>query len=108
MNVTLKELRKLVGKLDDAEGADTPRERFRQFLAESVRDVGQLRDYIEECLRTKGDQQYNRALQDLINHLGTFLGFSVTYGRYQGVPREIGFDGLWSSPTPFHIVVETK
>lgn len=43
-----------------------------------------LRDYVEECLRESGDQ-YNRALQDLANHLGRFLGFEVAFGRYHGV-----------------------
>ena len=62
------------GKLDDSSGSDTPRERFRRFLQENVTRVGEVRDYIEECLRTSGDQ-YSRALQDLVNHLGHFLGF---------------------------------
>jgi hypothetical protein len=69
--------------------------------------VGQIRDYIEECLRYSGDQ-YNRALQDLVNYLGHFLGFEVTFGRYHGVQGQIGFDGLWKSPTSFFIVVEVK
>ena len=58
-------------------------------------------------LRTSGDQ-YNRALQDLVNHLGHFLEFEVTFGRYHGVQGQIGFDGHWKSPTGFHIVVEVK
>ena len=43
-----------------------------------------------------------------MNHLGGFLGFDVTFGRYQGVQGQIGFDGHWRSPTGFHIVVEVK
>jgi len=58
-------------------------------------------------LRTSGDQ-YNRSLQDLVNYLGEFLGFKVTFGRYQGVQGQNGFDGLWVSPTGFHIVIEVK
>jgi hypothetical protein len=58
-------------------------------------------------LRNSGDQ-YNRALQDLINHLGSFLGFTVTFGRYQGVRGKNGFDGHWKSPTDFNIVAEVK
>lgn len=107
MSISLTQILALVGKLDDTPGEETPRERFRRFLVENVRDVGQIRDYIEECLRSTGDQ-YNRALQDLINHLGRFLGFEVTFGRYHGVPGQIGFDGHWVSPTGFHIVVESK
>jgi len=106
-DITLSKILGLVGKLDDTPGENTPRERFRRFLNENIKEVGQIRDYIEECLRNKGDQ-YNRALQDLVNLIGSFLGFEVTYGRYQGKSGEIGFDGHWKSPTGFHIVVEVK
>jgi hypothetical protein len=47
-------------------------------------------------------------LQDLANYLGEFLGFEVTFGRYQGVPSKIGHDGLWKSPRVYHIVIEVK
>jgi len=76
MHISLKEILALVGNLDDAPAADSARERFRKFLASNVREVGELRDHIEECLRTSGDQ-YNRALQDLVNFLGRFIGFDV-------------------------------
>ncbi|MEW6047565.1 MAG: EVE domain-containing protein [Bacillota bacterium] len=105
--ITLGRVLSLVGKLDDSPGEGTPRERFRDFLRETITDLGQLRDYVEECLRTPGDQ-YSRALQDLVNRLGELMGFQVTYGRYQGAKGEIGFDGHWRSPTGFHIVVEVK
>ncbi len=107
MSITLKQILDLVGKLDDAPGEETPRERFRRFLKENITVVGQIRDYVEECLRYSGDQ-YNRALQDLVNHLGHFLGFEVISGRYHGVQGQIGFDGVWKSPTQFFIVVEVK
>jgi len=105
--ISLRQVLSLVGPLDDAPGNDTPRERLRRHLQDSVRDVGTVRDYIEECLRTAGTN-YNRALQDLVNHLGTFLGFEVTYGRYQGVSGQVGHDGLWRSPSGLHVVVEIK
>ncbi len=107
MTVSLSNVLELVGKLDDSPGEETPRSRFRRYLKSSVTEVGQLRDYIEECLRKTGEQ-YNRALQDLVNHLGTLLGFEVEFGRYQGVQGEIGFDGLWKSPKDFYIVCEVK
>jgi len=107
MSITLNQTLALVGKLDDTPGDEVPRERFRRFLRENVREVGQIRDYVEGCLRDSGDQ-YNRALQDLVNHLGQFLEFEVTFGRYHGVQGQLGFDGLWESPTGFHIVVEVK
>jgi hypothetical protein len=107
MSITLDQILALVGKLDDASGQETPRERFRKFLKENLLEVGRIRDYVEECLRNSGDQ-YNRALQDLINHIGRFLGFEVSFGRYHGIQGEIGFDGLWFSPKEFYIVVEVK
>ena len=107
MSIPLQQLLSLVGSLDDSAGQGTPRERFRTFLRDSVREIGQVRDYVGECLRNKGDQ-YSRALQDIVNHLGTLLGFNVEFGRYQGVRGQIGFDGYWESPTGFHVVVEVK
>ena len=58
MSITLKEILGLVGKLDDTSGDETSRERFRRFLKENITEVGQIRDYIEECLRNSGNQ-YN-------------------------------------------------
>jgi len=107
MSMTLSQILSLVGKLDDSPGDETARERFRRFLKQNVIEIGQLRDYIEECLRTSGDQ-YSRALQDLVNHIGHFLEFDVAFGRYHGVQGQIGFDGHWKSPKELHIVVEVK
>jgi hypothetical protein len=105
--ISLTQILGLVGQLGDESGEDTPRIRFRNYLKSNVKEIGQIRDYIEESLRLKG-QQYNFALQDLINHLGGFLGFEINYGRYRGVHGEIGYDGHWISPTDFHIVIEVK
>ena len=107
MQATLKETLELIGKLDDSAGENSPRERFHNYLKSYITDVGQLRDYIEESLR-ENDSQYNKAFQDLVNHLGSFLGFDVIFGRYSGVKNDIGFDGHWISPEGFHIVVEVK
>ena len=107
MSITLSKILALVGKLDDSPGEEVPRERFRRFLKENVKEVGQIRDFVEECPRTTGEQ-YNRALQDLVNFIGQFLGFEITFGHYQGVTGQIGFDGYWKSPTGFYIVIEVK
>jgi hypothetical protein len=107
MNMTLTQILALVGELDDSPGNETPRERFRRFLKDNAKDAGQLRDYIQECL-SKSGTQYNRALQDLGNYIGSFLGFDVVFGRYQGVQGQLGFDGHWKSPKDFHIVTEIK
>lgn len=105
MTINLSEILNLVGPLKDDGDA---KERFRRYLKDAVKEVGQIRDYIEECLRISGDQ-YNKALQDLVNHLATFLGFDAVFGRYHGVTGQIGYDGLWkSSSTDFFIVAEVK
>jgi hypothetical protein len=108
MDEKLDPILALVGKLDDTVGDETPRERFRSFLEKNVLEISKVRDYVEECLGNSGDQ-YCRALQDLVNHIGRLLQFKVEFGRYHGLPSEIGFDGLWSSTKEkFHLVVEVK
>jgi hypothetical protein len=110
MNTTLAQILSLVGVIDDSPGKDNSRERFRRFLKDNAKDVSQLRDYIQECLtpHPNSGPQYNRALQDLVNHVGIFLGFEVEFGLYQGVQGQNGFDGHWNSPRNFHSVTETK
>jgi len=44
---TVRELLELVGELDDSEREGTPRERFRNFLRQSVSTPADLRDYVE-------------------------------------------------------------
>lgn len=107
MNIKLTEILDLIGRLDDSPGDDNPRERFRRYLKKNQPSPGQIRDYVEECIRNSGEQ-YNRALQDLVNYTGEFLGFDVEFGRYQGVQGKIGFDGHWTSHTGLHVVVEVK
>jgi hypothetical protein len=107
MTTSVTEILDLVGPLDDTLGEQSPRERFRRHLSRSIQQVGQIRDYVDECLRTPGPQ-YHRALQDLVNHVGHFLGFEVSFGRYQGAVGHPGFDGHWTSPTGIHVVVEVK
>lgn len=104
--ITLDQLLLLVGELNDQQGKDTPRDRFRQFLDSSVTALGTVRDYVNVCLNNKGDQ-YDRALQDLVNHVGRIMGFEVEFGRYSGVVNDIGHDGLWRADG-FSIVAEVK
>ena len=103
--LTLKDLLSLVGDLEDGSEASS---RFRQYI-ESRTDFDNLKSYINEALGGK-DEQFNKALQDLVNAVGTKLGFDVEYGRYRGVrsPEVIGHDGLWKSNEGKYIVIETK
>lgn len=103
---SLEQLLDLVGELDDAEGSKTPRERFRNFLQRSLTTPAELRDFVESCVRNSGPQ-FNRALQDLVNHAAGMIGFKVEYGRYAGVRGQVGFDGLWQYGD-LSIVAEVK
>ncbi|MGD8699211.1 MAG: hypothetical protein PVJ43_07970 [Gemmatimonadales bacterium] len=97
----------LTGRLDDSTIEDPARERFRAYLVENVNDPVLLRNYIDQC-RERTDEQHARALRDLINHYGKLLGFDVTFGPYEWLPGQVGFDGRWISPWGLHIVVEVK
>ena len=103
--ITLKDLLSLVGDLEDGSEASS---RFRKYL-ESRTDFDNLKSYINEALVGKGEQS-NKALQDLVNAVGTKLDFDIEYGRYRGVrsPEIIGYDGLWKSDEGKYIVIETK
>lgn len=90
------------GKLRDDDSAS---KEFRQFL--SMVPSAQLEQYAGECLTSKFDGN-GLALQDVINEVGTRLGFAVTPGRYRGAAGRIGFDGLWRSPEGHALVVEVK
>jgi hypothetical protein len=96
----------LVGTLNDTPGDDTPRERFRKYLGTGLTELGSIRDAVHTCT-TKSGPQYAKALQDLVNYLGTIIGFDVEYGRYQGVVNQVGHDGLWRSGSNV-VVLEVK
>lgn len=103
----LADLLALVGRLDDAPGDDTPRERYRRFLRERVTELGLLRRYIGECAG-QSDDQHMRALRDLVVHLGRLLEFEVEFGPYQLLPGRIAHSGRWWSPSGLHVVLELK
>ena len=108
MDVNLEQILSLVGNLNDSMGDDASQSRFRNFLYNSINEIVQIRDYVEECTR-KSEAQYNKALQDLIVYIGKFLDFEFEYGRYRGVQGEIGYDGIWTSKSgDFNIVIEVK
>lgn len=78
---------------------------FREFLRNVP--IEHVRRYSEECLVGKFDGS-GFALQDVVNEVGTRLGFAVSPGRYRGTQGHIGFDGLWQSPEGRRIVIEVK
>jgi hypothetical protein len=105
--IELNTLLELVGTLDDSTDPSSASGRFRHYLQENVQQVGDVRAYVNDALAQTGEQ-FNKALQDLINHVGQLLEFDVTYGRYRGARGHIGFDGVWYSETGWTLVVETK
>jgi len=91
------------GRLLDASDAS---KEFRSFLSCIPSEL--LQRYAKHCLAESFDDR-GFALQDIVNEVGTRLGFAVTAGRYRGTSIEIGFDGLWLfSDKARSIVVEVK
>ena len=107
MSITLDELLLLVGRLDDAPGFDTPRERFRRFLIERVTDVPTASALIDDCQRSVGEQRH-RALQDLIVIVGRLLRFEATFGTYEASADAAKVDGQWRSPGLLDVVLEIR
>lgn len=97
----------IIGKLKDSEQEDSAANRFRKHLSNKVNNIEAIRPYVNECLE-KGGTQFNRALQDVVNHIGELLEFDVEYGRYKGKQGVPGQDGLWESQEGQSVIVETK
>lgn len=90
------------GKLLD--GGDGSKE-FRDFLSHVPSTL--LARYAEECLNEKFESG-GLALQDVVNQVGSRLGFQVEDGRYRGSSGQSGHDGLWKSSLGVEIIVEVK
>lgn len=80
-------------------------DRFRQFLKNISNDL--LIKYAEECLE-KSFSDSGLALQDVVNEIGSRLGFKITSGLYRGNKSDIGFDGIWEQYDAWSLVVEVK
>jgi hypothetical protein len=78
---------------------------FRKFLKKVANDL--LVKYAEECLE-KSFQDSGLALQDIVNEIGSRLGFQVTHGLYRGNKNDIGYDGIWRQLDEWSLVVEVK
>ena len=78
---------------------------FRAFLSRVPTKL--LQEYAGECL-TDSFSESGLALQDIVNEVGSRLDLHVTFGRYRGTTRQIGWDGLWRFPSDHAAVVEVK
>jgi len=105
MGVTLDQILMLTGRLDDASGFDSARERFRRFLLDHVREPAMARVLIDECRHALGDT-HRRALQDLVVLLGRFMGFHARFGSSSRAPAECAC-GEWQAPT-LHVLVDVR
>jgi hypothetical protein len=105
MGVTLDQILMLTGRLDDASGFDSARERFRRFLLDHVREPAMARVLIDECRHAPGET-HRRALQDLVVLLGRFMGF---HARFASPLRTSAADfcGEWQSPS-LRVLVEAR
>jgi hypothetical protein len=107
MSISLADLLPLVGRLDDAPGFDTPRERFRRFLVERATHLRTIHGLIEECQRSVGEQ-HHRALQDLIVVVGRSLQFAITFGEYERSADESHNHGRWRSAGLVDIILQIE
>lgn len=91
------------GRLTNGSEAST---QFRRFL--QVISFDSLDAFIHQCLVSKHIQR-GLILQDLMNAVGSKLGFVVRQGLYRGTSEEPGYDGIWKAPTDgFSLIVEIK
>jgi hypothetical protein len=107
MSLSLAELLPLVGRLDDAPGFDTPRERFRRFLLERAAHLPTIHALIEECQRSVGEQ-HHRVLQDLIVVVGRVLGFAITFGAYERDADDLTTHAQWRSAGLLDVVLQIE
>ena len=106
-----KTIHQLLGMCGDGKLKDdnqTSKE-FREFL--TILPNENIIRYTKQCLSTPTLDPSNKGLplQDLVNEVGSRLGFNITHGRYRGSPNkdEIGCDGLWATSNT-SIVIEIK
>jgi hypothetical protein len=66
-----------------------------------------LFQYINHCLYVPFENS-GFVLQDLVNQLGSRLGYKVENGCYRGSTKRVGSDGLWRGTDDHNLVVEVK
>ena len=89
------------GKLRDHSECSS---QLRAFLVNQTST--KLAEFAQHCLDTKFEKS-GQVLQDIVNEIGSRLGFDVSSGLYAGTTKAIGFDGLWNDGSNW-LVVEVK
>lgn len=90
------------GKLKDNNSTSNE---FRQLL--EIIPSNMLINFANECL-SDSFMDSGLVLQDIINEIGTRLGFDVEPGLYRGKKNDIGFDGIWTANSQHKIIIEVK
>ncbi len=107
-NMKLKQILVLAGNGNLYQ--ETTSQELRQFLAKI--DLPTMSKYIEDALSSNKDDKFDErgyVLQDIVNEMGSRLGYRVTNGLYRGKRNnENGFDGLWRCPDESCIIMESK
>jgi hypothetical protein len=100
----LQQLLSFAGDGQLLDGNETSVE-YRDFLRHIPSVM--LSEYATECLQGSFPSS-GLALQDLVNEVGSRLGFQVESGRYRGNKSIVGFDGLWRFEGARAILIEVK
>lgn len=102
--VTLRWLLGLSGYLSDGSNESI---RFRENIESPNIRLAELQEWAGQCLEPPPDEQRLFALQDIVNSLGTRLGFQVEYGVYHAENADwMPFDGLWRLREDLYLGVE--
>jgi hypothetical protein len=107
MELTLEVIVDLAGELKDGSRAS---EKLREKIQDDA-TLGDIESLLDESL-SGSDSYHNRALQDIVNNIGSRLGFEVEYGAYKPSSGGPAYDGLWVSnqleSEEVYLVVEIK
>ena len=107
-NMKLKQILVLAGNGNLYQ--ETTSQELRQFLSKI--DLPTMLKYIEDALSSNKDDKFEErgyVLQNIVNEMGSRLGYRVTNGLYRGKRNnENGFDGLWRCPDGSCIIMESK
>lgn len=84
---------------------NTTSSELRRFLA--LVPSPMLISFAGNCLE-KSFNNCGFVLQDIVNEIGTRLGFLVESGRYRGTSGAVGFDGIWRAKDDHQMLIEVK
>ena len=85
--------------LADAAGVETPRQYFRRHLQRHTASPADLTWYLDQSVpRFAGSDEVRLAVEELVDRLGDFLGFSVARAEADG-------HAVWVSPAGARLLV---